>query len=63
MVILDNDEKNGSNPNTQITFLNQHTQKPLSVIITKEKFLSSVQKFTSLWLNAIFRLTNLFFNL
>lgn len=62
-VILDNDEKGGLDPNVRITLLNQRTQKLLSVITTKKEFLSSIQKFTSSWLDAIFRLTNLTFNL
>ena len=61
-VILDDDKKGGLDPNARITLLNQHNQKPLSAITTKEKFLNSVQKFTSSWLDAIFGLINLFFN-
>ena len=61
-VILD-DEEGGSDPNARITLLNQRTRKPLSVITTEEEFLGSVQKFTSPWLDAIFGLTNSFFNL
>ena len=62
-VILDDDEEGGSDPSARITLLNQRTRKPLSVITTEEEFLSSVQKFTSPWLDAIFGLTNSFFNL
>ena len=62
-VILDDDEESGSDPRARVTLLNQRTRKPLSVITTEEEFLSSVQKFTSLWLDAIFGLTNSFFDL
>ncbi len=63
MVILDDNEEDGSDPSARITLLKQRTRKPLSVITTEEEFLSSVQKFMSLWLDAIFGLTNLLFNL
>lgn len=63
MMILDNDEEDNLDPSTRITLLNQYTQKSLSVITTEEKFLNSIQKFTSLWLDTIFKLTNSFFNL
>ncbi|MCJ1347622.1 hypothetical protein MMC31_005850 [Peltigera leucophlebia] len=59
-VILDDEGEGGSDPNARITLLNQRTRKPLSVITTKEEFLSNVEKFTSPWLNAIFGLTNSF---
>lgn len=62
-VILDDDEEGGSDPSARITLLNQRTRKPLSAITTEEEFLSSVQKFISPWLDAIFGLTNSFFNL
>lgn len=62
-VILDEDEEDYSDPSAQITLLNQRTRKPLSVITNEEEFLSSVQKFTSPWLDVIFGLTNSFFNL
>ena len=62
-VILDNNEEGGSDPSAWITMLNQRTRKSVSVITTEEKFLSSVQKFMSPWLDAIFGLTNSFFNL
>ena len=62
-VILDEDEEGYSDPNARITLLNQRTRTPLLVITTGEEFLSSVQKFTSPWLDAIFGLTNSFFNL
>ena len=62
-VILDDEGEGGSDPNAQITLLNKRTRKPLSVITTEEEFLSSVEKFTSPWLDAIFGLTNSFFNL
>ena len=62
-IILDADEEGGLDLNTRITLLNQHTQKLLLVITTKEKFLNNVQKFMSLWLDTIFGLTNSFFNL
>lgn len=62
MILVDNKE-GSSDPNTWIILLNQYTQKLLLVIITKEKFLSSIQKFILLWLDTIFRLTSLFFNL
>ena len=50
-VILDDDEEGGSDPNARISLLNQRTRKPLSVITTEEEFLSSVQKFTSLFVH------------
>ena len=58
IVILDNNEEDGSNLSAQITLLNQCTQIPLSIIIIEKEFLSSMQKFMSPWLDAIFRLTN-----
>lgn len=42
MVILDKYEKDYLDLNAQIILLNQHTQKFLSVITTKEKFLASI---------------------
>lgn len=62
-VILDDKREYDSEPNTQIILLNQFTQKPLSVITTEEEFLSSIEKFTSLWLDVIFGLTDFFLNL
>ena len=62
-VILDDDEEGVSDPSARITLLNQRTRKPLSVITTEVEFLSSVQNFTSPWLDAIFGLANSFFNL
>lgn len=47
ILILDKDEEDYLDSNARIILLNQCTQKPLSVIITKEDFLSSIQKFTS----------------
>ena len=60
-VTLDDERESGLDPNVQITLLNQRTRKPLSFI--EEEFLSSVKKFTSPWLDAIFGLSNIFFNL
>lgn len=42
MLILDDDNKDGSIPNAWIKLLNQYTQKFLLVIIIKEKFLFSI---------------------
>ena len=61
--ILDDDDEGSSDPSTRIILLNQYTRKPLSVITTEAEFLKSVQKFTSPWLDAIYGLTNSFFNL
>lgn len=44
MVILDNDNKHGSDSSIEIKLLNQYTQKFLSVITIEEKFLFSIQK-------------------
>lgn len=62
-IILDNKQESNSDPSTQITFLNQRIQKSLSVIITKEEFLSRIKKFISPPLDTIIGLTNSFFNL
>ena len=62
-VILDDEGESGSDPNARITLLDQRTRKPLSVITTEKEFRSSVEKFTSPCLDAIFGLTNSFFNL
>lgn len=59
MILVDNKESS-SDLSIWIKLLNQHTQKLLSVIITKKEFLNSIQKFKLLWLEAIFKLTNLF---
>ena len=62
-VILDEEGESSSDPSARITLLNQRSRKPLSVIATEEEFLSSVDRFTSPWLDAIIRLTNSVFNL
>lgn len=43
--------------------MNRGIQKPLSVITIGKEFLSSIEKFTLSWLDAIFGFTNFFFNL
>ena len=62
-VILDEKRESSSDPSTRITLLNQRTRKVLSVIAIEVEFLSSVERFTSPWLDAIIGLTNSFFNL
>lgn len=47
MVILDNDEESDLDLKIRVILLNQHTQKPLSVITIEKEFLNSIQKFTS----------------
>lgn len=62
MMIVNGNEEGFSDSNILITFFNQHTRKPLSVITMKEKFLAGIPKFTSPQLDIIF-VINSFHNL